>query len=65
MNYPIPEDTPINKTYSLRMIQIAKLSDLSNRLRKNQSDIVREAIDEYYENHKDEEAQVQPAAQEA
>lgn len=61
MNYPIPEDTPINKTYSLRMMQIAKLSDLSTRLRKSQSDIVREAIDEYYESHKDEEFSDQPA----
>ena len=61
MNYPIPEDTPINKTYSLRMMQIAKLSDLSIRLRKSQSDIIREAIDEYYENHKVEESQVIPA----
>lgn len=60
----LPDTVPINKLFSLRMPQIAKLSDISQRTGKDNSEIVREAIDEYFENHKDEETQVQPAAQE-
>jgi predicted DNA-binding protein len=51
---------PYTRTYRFSMEDIAKLSDLSQRFRKSQSDIVREALNEYYENHKDEELQVRP-----
>jgi predicted DNA-binding protein len=56
---------PYTRTYRFSMEDIAKLSDLSQRLRKSQAEIVREALCEYYENHKDEEFSLQPAAQEA
>ena len=51
MTAPNPNEMPINRLFSMRMPQIAKLSDLSQRLDKDQSEIVREALDEYYERH--------------
>lgn len=52
---------PYTRTYRFSMEDIAKLSDLSQRLRKSQAEIIRESLDEYYENHKDEEFSAQPA----
>lgn len=55
-----PEETPITRAYSMRMLQIARLSDLSHRLGMDQSEIVRRAIDEYYARHQ-EQPQPEPA----
>jgi len=54
----------INRTYSLTMPQIAKVSQLSANLRENQSEIVRRAIDLLYEKFEAGEVQAkkEPAA---
>ena len=64
MDYKLPEETSIPRTYSMRMLQIARLSDLSQRLRMDQSEIVRQAVDEYFARHNDQ-LQPQPAEKEA
>ena len=48
------KELPVNRLFSMRIEQISKLSDLSARLGKDLSAIVREAIDEYYNRHIDE-----------
>ena len=47
MDIPLP-NLPYTRTYRFGMEHIAKLSMLAEMLRKDQSAIVREAIDEYY-----------------
>ena len=63
MDFKLTEETPITRTYSMRMLHIAKLSDLSHRLRMDQSEIVRQAIDEFFARHAED--QPQPAEKEA
>lgn len=50
----LPDTIPMNKLFSLRMSQVTKLSDLTQRTGKDNSEIVREAIDEYYQRHQEE-----------
>lgn len=45
-----------SQTFSLRMDQLAKISDLSRRLGKSKSEIVRRAIDLLYETEDGKEA---------
>jgi predicted transcriptional regulator len=45
--YPLP-NLAYTRTYRFGMDHIAKLSHLAEALHKDQSEIVREAIDEYY-----------------
>jgi predicted transcriptional regulator len=52
MTFPIP-NLAYTRTYRFGMDHIAKLSFLAGALKKDQSEIVREAIDEYYERHAD------------
>ena len=56
--FPLP-NLVYSRTFRFALDHIAKLSDLSQRLRKDQSEIVREAIDEYFDRHM-ELAQVKP-----
>lgn len=51
-SYPLP-NLAYTRTYRFGMDQIAKLSHLANLLRMDQSAIVRDAIDEYFERHAD------------
>lgn len=57
-DYPLP-NLPYARTYRFGMEHIAKLSHLAETLQKDQSEIVRTAIEEYYERHADD----QPAAE--
>lgn len=50
MTFPLP-NLAYTRTYRFGMEHIAKLSFLAETLRKDQSEIVREAIDEYFEKH--------------
>jgi len=47
---PLPNLT-YARTYRFAAEHIEKLAHLSSTLRKDQSEIVREALDEYYERH--------------
>ena len=52
-----------NKTYTVTLIQVAKISDLvlRSKNKKTQSQLVREAIDDLYEKYQKLEDQPQPA----
>jgi len=49
-------DIAISKTYSLKMVQIAKVSDLAARLGISQGEVVRRAIDMLYQAEEQKEA---------
>lgn len=53
MEIPLP-NLPYTRTYRFGIEHIAKLGMLAEMLRKDQSVIVREAIDEYYARYVDE-----------
>lgn len=53
MTFPLP-NLAYTRTYRFGMEHIAKLSFLADVLKKDQSEIVRDAIDEYFERHADE-----------
>lgn len=52
MTFPLP-NLAYTRTYRFGMEHIAKLSFLAGVLNKDQSEIVRDAIDEYFERHSD------------
>ena len=50
---PLP-NLAYTRTYRLSTDHVHKLRELSAKLRKDNSEIVREAIDEYYQRHQEE-----------
>lgn len=54
VTFPLP-NLAYTRTYRFGMDHIAKLSFLADALKKDQSEIVRDAIDEYYERYSENE----------
>ena len=62
--FPLP-NLVYSRTFRFALDHIAKLSDLSQRLRMDQSEIVRLAVDEFFARHAEDQPQPQPAEKEA
>lgn len=45
------DTTPVNRTYSVTVGHMQKIALLAIKLSKNQSEVVREAVNEYFEKH--------------
>ena len=52
MDQPVKTlEMPVNRTFSIRLGTIARLTELSEKLGMDKSQVVREAVDEYYQRH--------------